>query len=627
MKLDKDTLLKQRFWLLLALSVPLAVIGLVLLSTSVPSVIAKERKEVDKALSSIKTFGDPKSREWVELADQIATAKEKEKVVVWKQAASKQTDLMTWPTFVEEKYHFRDGLFARDITATRRKEDLKGNSAAKDDLSHYHGVIKEVNQDWIKVEGADKKLREFLRTPGVKVQITADTAVANPTFDALAEGDRVTVTYEHGKYFGDKLTDNERTDYAREYKSQLEDIIKQVEPVNAKGVGVVQFPDWVWKPDELPPRDAKFFRYVGDDWKLDYDFSDEAWMAQEDLWVQREVYRLVRAANDSVAKFDGKGGSELDKEYVFKNPYWQLSGRLTTDGKGKTERKLKVKIKNLLDQRQDLDVTLLMTLAKGRSPVRVKIEGVARGPMGTTDSKAVAGDTMEVAFDAAKLGMTPQGVFAVEQVLTWKTAAVKRIDNVSMGSIDPNDCSLSQRLVAKGLKPFRPEEKKPVDPNAPPAPPPGAAPTGPVVKLTPNGLISERYLEVTQQARRIPVAVVLIVDQQHVERVQTAFTDSSLRFLLTQVVMNRYPGSMRPAEPTDPNAAPTPAGAPPGPVRPPRRPFFPRGIRAGPGAQAPAPDTATASSDEESNVELVLYGIVSLYERYPPRASATPLTP
>ena len=81
--------------------------------------------------------------------------------------------------------------------------------------------------------------------------------------------------------------------------------------------------------------------------------------------------------------------------------------------------------------------------------------------------------------------------------------------------------------------------------------------------------------------------------------------------------MNRYPASLRPQEAVDPAAAP---GAAPMPVRP-RRPMFIRGPRGGP-APAPVPTESVGGSDEESNTELVLYGIVSLYERYPPRKAA-----
>jgi len=625
MKFDKDTLLKQRFWLLLAVSVPLAVVGLFLLSSSVPALIGKERKAIDAALKEMADFsrGDPKSPEWVKVAAKKAAEKKKQEEIVWKNAAGEQSDLMTWPASVEEKYHFRDGKFAKEITATRKKEDKKADPgpAPPNDASHFHGTITEVNQDGIVV---GKEV--FVRTTDVKVQITADPEEKNPTFSSLQPGDRVTIKYEKGKFFGDRLTENERTEYARTYKDQLRAILEQVIPVNEKGEGVVQFPGWVYNGKDLPPKGAQpFFRYVADDWKQEQDFSDEAWMAQEDLWVEQEIYRLVRVANDSVAQFKGKGGSEKDKDYEFANPYWHLKCRVTGDGN------LKVTIKNLQEQRQFLDVTFLIKLFPARKAVPIKIEGMARAPAG------MDGDTLEVSIDKDKWGgQKAQGVLGVEQVLTWKTAAVKRIDYISIGSTALDDSAESHRQCTLVLKPLRPDQQKEQAAPDPKVPVPGGIPRGkrrfdPAAAgaLTPNGLIAERYLDVTDQARRIPVGVVLIVDQEHVERVQAAFANSKLRFLTTQVVLNRYPGSIRPPETADKTATPPGGGlnrpAPPliGGLGPGGAGGRYGGRLAGfPGGPTFGGAALGAGDEQESNVELVLYGIVSLYQRYPPRARA-----
>jgi hypothetical protein len=209
---------------------------------------------------------------------------------------------------------------------------------------------------------------------------------------------------------------------------------------------------------------------------------------------------------------------------------------------------------------------------------------------------------------------------------------------------------------------------------------PGALGGGPEGEHTPNGLVETRYLEVTPQARRLPVAIVLIVDQAHVARVQTAFSDSPLRFLITQVLLHRYPRSVRPDAPTQPGGESFAGGEPGGmkmrpfapgampygsgsSLMPPsmmmkgrgmaplggssgfRPPTMPRpGGRMGgmpigatgypgsapplgmPGAMYGASSAPVEADEQEANVELVLYGIVTLYERYPQRpASALPV--
>ena len=633
MKLDKDTLIKQRFWLVLGLSVPLALAGLFVLSSNVPAQIDKENKGVKAALDKIAGFvkQSPKSKEWVEQAEKVAQEKEKQKTEVWKTAADEQADLMTWPKEMEKQYHFRDGLFAKEIgVAARKKEDKKEDAGLtpKDDDRHFSGVIRTANEDSITVKGKAEKT--FYRSVDVKVTIPE---VQNAEFRSLRPGDRVTVTYEKGKYFMEsKLTDNEQIEYVRTYESQIPEIIELVQPVNAQGIGVVQFGNpigtstatWIWDGKILPPKAGidgtqRFLRYVAGGWKREQDISDEAWLAQEDLWIQHEIYRLIRVANDKVAEFAGTGGSEKDKDYAFTNPYWQLTCRVTSEGT------LQVKLKNLQDQRQflsNLQFSFKLSPDPSVPPLTRPIEGMPLAPAGTADGK----DTLEKTFTPAQLGgAPPRGIFGVTQVLNWRTAAVKRIDSVRIGSTEPLDCATSHRHCGQTLRKFKMPTKE--DPNAqsnnplaglgiasgPNAP---AAPqaTGVPDDLSPNGLIQNRYMQydgVTPQARRLPVGVVLIVAQQHVERVLTSFANSKLRFLTTQVVLNRYPDTVKP---DILDATVTVAGVVGS--RRPRVVFDPRG-------QAAAGSAASGPSEEqESNIELCIYGIVTLYERF--RVSSGP---
>src|SRR5262249_42626151 len=141
-----------------------------------------------------------------------------------------------------------------------------------------------------------------------------------------------------------------------------------------------------------------------------------------------------------------------------------------------------VKLKNLLDRRQDLDVPFLFKLSEDRSPVRLKIGGLPRGPKGTPEGKGVAGDTFEKVYDQSELTVRPTGVFGVEQVLTWQNAAVRGIDDVSIGTSAPDDFSLSHRMNARTLKPLRPDspDAAAATAGAPGAPAlPGDAPPGP----------------------------------------------------------------------------------------------------------------------------------------------------
>jgi hypothetical protein len=106
----------------------------------------------------------------------------------------------------------------------------------------------------------------------------------------------------------------------------------------------------------------------------------------------------------------------------------------------------------------------------------------------------------------------------------------------------------------------------------------------------------------------VPVGVVLIVDQQHVNRVLAAFANSNLRLVITQVLQTHYPGSVQPQliKAPDINVRPIPGrGGQEGFIQPPfGQPIY--------GQQQGA-------EEQEANVELVIYGIMTLYERHPPK--------
>ena len=54
----------------------------------------------------------------------------------------------------------------------------------------------------------------------------------------------------------------------------------------------------------------------------------------------------------------------------------------------------------------------------------------------------------------------------------------------------------------------------------------------------------KRYLVVNDQVRRMPVGIVLLVDQSNMEDVLMAFANSPLRFQITQVTWTRFRGSL-----------------------------------------------------------------------------------
>jgi hypothetical protein len=675
-KFDKDLLIKHKFWVLLGVSVPLIIAAFFILSTSVSADIeAKRKNNAEKEKQVSKTSGvigpgvnDPLRK--------VAEDRKVSETDVHAIAFKAQEPLSTWPTAIEDTFDFAHGWFATEVKvlpAPQNKQDKSTWPANEDGL--FHGFVKEIDENSAEVEGYEKikgkekddfrdKTAKFYRTAKLKVTFQEKKEGQKEHYGTIPVGAFLAISYYKSKYFYDPLTEAETTVFVKSYSSQLDGVLRMVDPVDAKGNGTVQFQGWTYSPGALPNSSMKFFTYVPK-WKAEGFISEEAWLAQEDLWIQRELFRIIRSANDIIGKC--KFGEDKDKNPIYVNPqaedkskpavcfnpYFDL--KFEWDGP-----KLFVTVKNLIPRRQKLDIYFNVRFNKSAnaslSTERITVGGEPLEPFGQKN------DARRFQVSLMEGGIQRNGVYEVEQVLNWETAAVKRIDQIAIGW-PAGEIAHSHKTYPEGSKPYRKEEKK--EEAKKDVGPMGAQPMGPEAQMALggkgafgagfgaganaaevglNGVLKERYLEVSEQSRRVPIGLALIVDQDHVDRVLTAFNNSKLRFLTTQVLLNHYHGSVRPqvagaaAAPKEgdgdmPATAPIPAAG-----------GGPRGGGFGSGAMMPkglnlpgsaagfgpasAPTASGAGSgsdiDEmEANMELVIYGIVTLYERYPKRKTET----
>ncbi len=200
---------------------------------------------------------------------------------------------------------------------------------------------------------------------------------------------------------------------------------------------------------------------------------------------------------------------------------------------------------------------------------------------------------------------SPVRIAGVQQVLDWRTVPVKQIDRIEMGLAAhlPSDRTASKftlkayNFALKGgaadaaAAPAPTQPAGPGDTGTPDGQGAGAASNLPSGLTSNHGIAKARYAEITRELRRVPVAMVLIVEQAHINDAILAFSNSKLRIQTTMVVWNRVPGLPRPA-------------------------FLSAG------AEKPSPTTpvvpgarATGPIAEESNlVELQLFGLATVYE-------------
>lgn len=656
MKFDKETLLKNRFWVLLCVAAPLALIDIILLGVVVPGQTTALKKKNDTEHSKIAKFSTIANQKWIDQAQKGLDKAKKEEKIVWENAWLAQEDLYTWPGELQEP--FKQGYFAKAIVlypGETKAEELKPAESESRYYGVFHGKILNVaeNNESIRVQSLKPlpgtkglTVRQFFN-PGpnlAKISVAGKDA-EKPGFDKLRnyQGHKVVITYEKGKAFGDELTEQEQLEFSKKYVEQIVPILREVGPLNELKEPVVQFKGWDYseKPKELFFQEGadtqpnqpvvvrqggggggnkdganrgafEFFPYVpkglpgGEtSWKhftQGFNSTKDAWTFQENLWVMREMFKQLHTVNQEIATFQPKGisGGE-EPTFYFENPYWRL------ELKPLPESKLGVTIKNLTDRRQKIPTLFKVKLGKDKNDKNAKVIKLppfkspalaAKGVVEVVekDGKKYHRDTFPQVFEPPLVidlsdqlrGASPKTVLAVEQMLTWETAGVKRIDAVHLGT----PSAQSHRTVNRPLKSFFKEEKKEeaTDPGGK-KPAPGAVVNKNLdeVKVTENGMVLERYLDVTPQSRRLPVALVVVVDQDQVYRIQAALADCNFRFLTTQVVQNRCPDSMRPTKT---------------------------------GVQSPV-EEPSSGNQQETNVELVIYGVITLYERYPPR----PTTP
>jgi hypothetical protein len=303
--------------------------------------------------------------------------------------------------------------------------------------------------------------------------------------------------------------------------------------------------------------------------------SEELWLAQEDIWLQRELLKALLEANNTVAKFKkvegpAAGANELYRQQ-FRNDEWELDLIVFQDNKtGKYG--LRGRIKNVSGKPNPIGLLYF----------HVQLHGGAAQPV----VLPVQGDTLPADKDLAipdhilDLANRPDGLYGVTQLFEGRTGPIRRIDQIVIGG-QSHRTYYPRLLMAK----FSKDEIKELAAKAA-NPQPGVKPPD-LSRTELYEVLRERYAVTTEQVRRVPVAVVLLADQAHIQEILVALTNSKLRFQVTQVGWQRHRGSAAAEE------APPPA-------------------RAG------DPKKENTEEMQVNLVELNIYCVASIYEKYEP---------
>jgi hypothetical protein len=586
MTLDKDTLVKQHFWIVEGLALVLLLAAIAIIFGGPAANAKKARDAFEAAKKELSGKSDLKNKDFLPPWERRQAQYAGQKGEVWTAAWETQKDLMFFP--VGDRYNFlSQAPFGYNL------------------------------QDRQKVPEGPELLRSY-----------------------------------------------EEEGYARQFDDRGVPVVVRENdaylPVAYDPVKI--FPRQVWQAGKHPT-------------------SEEFWLAQESLWVRRELLKVIRAALDSMGQCKQEavwsssmaalGGVAADeairrepkmsshlyksgpvpediqkaggRSVLFHNHNWEINLLLEPDpdARGRLRVSARSTLKNSNPNRRSLRVGdahgLIFRVRQGaRTANLTKIVGT-RLPWGAQ---------MTFTSPTAKPEIDFRKEFGLEEVFTRTTSPIKVVETVALGrpALSHRLSGMVKLVTGKATPP--PKEGEPA--GGQPAPTEGGAvpmgggaivpPVGPggqpVIKNgTPNGLDRERYVLTNDQVRRIPIAFSIVVDQAYRNEVLAAVVESRLRIQTTQVYWihrDNPAGSAAPAE-GFPEAPPMmdgevgmPPGEPGGPgfpvVGPPGRPAFPGGPRVGIpiGNDSEKKD---ASSDVNRNlISLSVHGIATLYDRPAPTA-------
>ncbi len=750
MKMDKETLLKNRFWVGMGTFGPLWLIILIVALVSSGDKASANKKTLDDKQKGVEGLRDIKNNNYTSLLAEKTTDLKKQKDKVWEAAWKGQTDLMTWPNIRAKDYLERQGYFGEEISPTDRNQfrerGVYDSQLPAEEVAKRLEPIRPRNGDWNTL--IHRATFDPNTTPENEEVWLAqeDIWVQNELFNVIKAAQDSAGKCENVAHF-------KRVEIPKE---ELDRLKAAAQPEAAGGTPPVPPAGAVEEAKDAKKPTLVRQRFRNPHWQLDLVLeqnekkeltavSPETTLTPLDnevvlpapgldfqlsQWLQQPPRAQLsfaggkaggRLSLQKAVPLTGFTGVNLDdfpldvwltadksdpptrpgvQRYRFRNPTWELELLVETKQGQQPVILGESKLKNIdLTQR---------TLPLGPAQFRI-VQGQGNQRRETAQIN-MRGEWL--AWHDSITINDPKPIVAglpieVEQYFSWQTSPIKYVNAIEIpGS---KDCTAfnSNRLAAYALKPAAqfPTKEAPKDATATASPSGGGAmgPMGggsgssmgmgmgmgmpgqsgaPDTSKTPNGIVRDRYLSVTEQVRHMPVAFSVICEQSHMQDVLTAVTNSRLRIQITQVQWRRAegirlnegsgssvagggggtfpPGAGAPkmgggnfspgsAPPAGSSAGPKPPGfsggsGPPSMTRPGGGNFSPGSTPPAGSGGGPKPpgfggvggvggpggfgglggfgQSSSASSDEDDPnvIELAVYGIAALYERYPPRA-------
>jgi hypothetical protein len=578
-KLDKDFLQKNRFWMLLAVALALWAVGLATVMVGPASSASAERKKYEASEKKFKgggpLFNDRFILPWNEQRDRYARMKNQ----VWEQAWKPQQHLMTLPDGLKDKYP--NPFFGKtEIDPV--------------DLERYQATFYKTQ-----FYGVDGKLNRavFLGTRDVYLPVEFnDEKILHP------------ITWESAPTNEEFWLAQEELWLRREMLSLVQKTVQLA---------------------------GKFTQVRERDW----DRSPAALQTAGGGGLEYAVRRSPKFFRDR-ALTQAQKDANVVKSRLFRNHNWEVELLIETGGKAISAQS---KITNINPEGRSLSLTtssgqgLQLRVRQGASSATIKrIEGqlLQRGGW------ALFGKPTE--FDGTGIRLLDD--FELEEVFEGHDSPIRRIEEVAIGK---PALSHRQSVQLPGLE-ARASASAPAGTGGTTGSTPGGVSPPPVGQaggfgagggvpaqpglgapnattggtgenkapstLTPNKIDRNRYVVQNETVRRVPVAIVVVMDQSQRNALLTALANSTLRIQTTQVAWrHREPLTAEKKKNESGTGGATVGGT---------------GGVTGVGGTGGTGEAAKLAEGNRNLIELTVCGVATLYERYkapPPAPGTTPI--
>ncbi len=305
--------------------------------------------------------------------------------------------------------------------------------------------------------------------------------------------------------------------------------------------------------------------------------SDQIWLALEDLWVQRAMLEPVKTVNHDAATFQAVDDGKDPLKRKFRSRIWELDLEIPKEGSGPDANKIiKAKLTNRTNRMQLLGngktMRLKIWLSENAQPIDFRIE-----------EEFLSANQILPVNPVPRLHGIPPGtevkkIIRVEQVLDARTVPVRRIETIQLGYRDARHAPATLKTPKFIVAPEAVVGAEGGTGSGPGAPPGGLLGAGPSAGMEgmmagpgrsgmggPGGMAGmggtaggaksgpptavldgnkERYIDATDQVRRMPVGIVILVDQMYLQDALVAYANSTLRFQITQYHWKRFRGTL-----------------------------------------------------------------------------------